>query len=215
VDPRGRIVLFLRNRGFITDGEASSIVHPSLLGDAALRRRDEGIPLPPAENLLRPIGIAHAAAFGGILLALLLAVLAPFGAELPDLRPELVPRAMAEGGGKAKGSPLDLGLAPAVDDAPAREPGGPRLGQLRKGSRALRGDEGYVKVVVDPWARVFVDGEFYDYTPFDVPIALPPGEHTIGLRNPYFMPVDRVIVIEPKKTRRLEQRLAPREALDD
>jgi len=42
---------------------------------------------------------------------------------------------------------------------------------------------GYLKVNVQPWAEVWVDGELHDTTPFAAPIALSPGKHQIELKN--------------------------------
>ena len=69
---------------------------------------------------------------------------------------------------------------------------------------------GFLKVVVSPWARVLVDGRHYDDTPFAAPIALPAGEHRIGLRNTYYQSVDRIVIIEPGKTMTLKLALVPR-----
>jgi serine/threonine-protein kinase len=210
LDPRGRLVLFLRNRGFITEAQAGSFVDAELLRDASLRRRDEGIPLPPAERLLRPVGIAHAIALGVILLALLLAAFSPFGKELPESRPVMIPEANAarlpaeEPARRTQPDPQDL--APVEEAAKTATP---KLGRLSKPAARLAGNEGFVRIVVSPWARVFIDGEFYDYTPFAAPIALAPGEHTIGFRNPYYEAVDRVIIVESGKTQLLKQALVP------
>lgn len=106
--------------------------------------------------------------------------------------------------------------APQQEDSPPLEGSEPRLGKLAKpsalsvGKVGKAGNEGTVRIVVSPWARVFVDGEFYDYTPFAAPIPLSPGEHTIGFRNPYYEAVDRVIVVESGKTQLLKQALLPK-----
>ncbi len=208
VDPRGRLVLFLRNRSFITDAQASNFVDAELLRDASLRRRDEGIPLPPAERLLRPVGVAHAVALGVILVAMLLAAFAPFGRELPDDAPVMVPLVSAGSDDPPIHHVADP-LLPPPGEADDPQADGPKRGRPAQEPRALTGNEGFVRIVVSPWARVFIDGKFYDYTPFATPIALPPGEHTIGFRNPYFQAVDRVIVVESGKTQLLKQALVP------
>jgi serine/threonine-protein kinase len=43
---------------------------------------------------------------------------------------------------------------------------------------------GYVRVVVQPWASVVVDGEAFDTTPFARPIPLSPGTHYVRLEHP-------------------------------
>ncbi len=69
---------------------------------------------------------------------------------------------------------------------------------------------GRIRVVVDPWARVYVDGQLHDTTPFAKPIPLLPGEHTIGFRNPYYHSVDRIVDIHSGEQRDLKIRLKPR-----
>ncbi|MDF1565104.1 MAG: serine/threonine-protein kinase [Deltaproteobacteria bacterium] len=43
----------------------------------------------------------------------------------------------------------------------------------------------YLKVVADPWAHVYVDGAFFDTTPFAREIALPSGPHEVTLKNDF------------------------------
>jgi serine/threonine-protein kinase len=218
-DPRGRVVLFLRNRSLITEGEASSFVSPDLLADASLRRRDQGIPLPPARALMKPAAIASAAAFGALLVAALLGAFLPYGHRLPDDRPKVV----------LSGGPA-LSLLPAVQkDIPekvepqpqpeeeALPPGdAPRLGALQGGvQKTLVGNEGFVRVIVEPWARVFVDGELFDVTPFAQSIPLPPGQHRLAFRNPYFKPLDKYVDVAAGKTEVLKVTLAPKDEGDE
>jgi eukaryotic-like serine/threonine-protein kinase len=213
IDPRGRMVLYLRNRGLISDAEATNFVEPELLLDGQLRRRDEGVPLPPAMELMRPVGAAYGVALILTVVATLITLFFPIGEGLPSERPVLVPRAeAAQVDQKAIEAEVLRRVKAELEKRPS-EPGGPRLPEAP--AQALRGDEGFVKVVVKPWARVFVDGTFYDFTPFDRPLALAPGRHRIGLRNPYSEPVDKVIDVETKKTQILKVVLEPRGGEDD
>jgi len=41
-----------------------------------------------------------------------------------------------------------------------------------------------VRVVVDPWARVYVNDRFFDVTPFAEPVILPPGTHQFRFEHP-------------------------------
>jgi hypothetical protein len=41
-----------------------------------------------------------------------------------------------------------------------------------------------VRVVVEPWARVFVDEQFFDVTPFADPIVVTPGTHQFLFEHP-------------------------------
>ncbi len=68
---------------------------------------------------------------------------------------------------------------------------------------------GYLKVVVDPWADVLVDGRRVLTTPSARAVPLTPGVHYVRLRNPYFRDVDRTITVRRGETIRLHERLEP------
>lgn len=238
IDPRGRMVLFLRNRGLVSDAEAASFVRADLLADAELRRRDQGVELPPAEALIRPVTLAHAVALAAIALAGLVAAFLPLGRALPSARPRLVLAAApgAEAGPAARarspGTTAEDVVSPGTPGVPAsagstgrsanlanpadaanrdRAGSGPSAGGgLRAATKPLTGKEGFVKIVVDPWARVFVDGDFYDLTPFADPIALPPGQHRLAFRNPYFKPEDQTIEVVSGATSLVKISLLPK-----
>ena len=61
-------------------------------------------------------------------------------------------------------------------------------------------EEGFLRVLAHPWARVEVDGRIERLTPFDLPIALKPGKHTVRLTNTYCDPQEEEVHIAPKKT---------------
>lgn len=92
IDSRQRLVIFLRNRGVLTDGEASSLVDKKLLQDAVYRRRDLGVASPPAQGLLRPIVYAGAAALLLIALGGIVGATASFGQRLPPEPPRVTVR---------------------------------------------------------------------------------------------------------------------------
>jgi eukaryotic-like serine/threonine-protein kinase len=73
------------------------------------------------------------------------------------------------------------------------------------------GPPGFVRVVVDPWAEVHVDGKMVDVTPIARPLALPAGKHTIELRNPYFETEAREIDVAARATQTLKVALAARQ----
>jgi serine/threonine-protein kinase len=68
---------------------------------------------------------------------------------------------LARRSGKADAEPGNLGRLELVPKAP-----------------------GYLRVVVQPWANVIVDGEAFDTTPFARPIPLTPGTHYVRLEHP-------------------------------
>ncbi len=52
---------------------------------------------------------------------------------------------------------------------------------------------GYLRVVAEPWADVFVDGQKLATTPTAERIALSPGKHFVRFSNPYFKQVDHEV----------------------
>jgi hypothetical protein len=68
---------------------------------------------------------------------------------------------------------------------------------------------GYIEVVADPWADVYVDGELVATTPTSARIALPPGKHYVKYKNPYFQEQTAEIVVQKDQTQRLSAQLSP------
>ncbi len=66
---------------------------------------------------------------------------------------------------------------------------------------------GYLQVVVEPWADVYVDGELVATTPTSSRIPLPPGKHYVKYKNPFFQDQAAEIFVHPGKTVRLSARL--------
>jgi serine/threonine-protein kinase len=87
VDPRGRLVLDLEARGFVTPEEARRLVPPEQ------RAPGRGQPprAPDPARVLRPIAVAHAVGLAVIVAAAVLTGSAPVGAPLPEARPRLGP----------------------------------------------------------------------------------------------------------------------------
>jgi len=59
---------------------------------------------------------------------------------------------------------------------------------------------GYLRIGVDPWADLYIDGAKVGTTPVSEPIALTTGAHQLSLRNPAFLPHVETLHIEPRKT---------------
>ena len=74
----------------------------------------------------------------------------------------------------------------ALDDA----------GVVAVGSR----DRGLVRVVAQPWAEVFLDGELVDVTPMGRPLLVIPGKHFITFRHPKAPDEQRAIKIAAGQT---------------
>jgi serine/threonine-protein kinase len=62
---------------------------------------------------------------------------------------------------------------------------------------------GYIEVVVDPWADVYVDGELVVTTPSAQRIALRPGKHYVKYKNPYYLDKTQEITVRPGEVQRL------------
>jgi serine/threonine-protein kinase len=67
---------------------------------------------------------------------------------------------------------------------------------------------GFLRVVVDPWAEVYVDGKLVDTTPFARALSIPEGDHKIELRNPYYNKELRKVTIKRGATATLKVALA-------
>ena len=57
---------------------------------------------------------------------------------------------------------------------------------------------GQLQVLVDPWAEVYVDGQWVETTPFARPLRVRPGRRFVELRNPHYPPVRQVVDILPE-----------------
>jgi len=68
---------------------------------------------------------------------------------------------------------------------------------------------GYITVVADPWADVYVDGELVATTPTAERIALAAGKHYVKYKNPYFETHTMEIIVAPGETQRIEATLKP------
>ena len=79
--------------------------------------------------------------------------------------------------------------------------GAPLPGVIREGEAAPRA--GQLQVLVDPWAEVYVDGQWVETTPFARPLRVRPGRRFIELRNPHYPPVRQVVDIIPERLQSL------------
>ncbi len=59
--------------------------------------------------------------------------------------------------------------------------------------------DGFLKLTVEPWADVYIDGKLYETTPIAKPISLAPGNHVLKLINPSFKPYQETIQITTNK----------------
>jgi hypothetical protein len=71
---------------------------------------------------------------------------------------------------------------------------------------------GAIRVVVDPWAEVYVDGELAVTTPTARAITLSPGLHYLRFTNPYYTEVEREVRVQTGQTEWLDIVMTPRHA---
>ncbi len=67
---------------------------------------------------------------------------------------------------------------------------------------------GFVTLTVNPWAEVYIDGQFIDATPLNNPVPLTTGGHHIILKNPDFPLWQKYIELVAGDTVTLKVRLA-------
>ena len=93
------------------------------------------------------------------------------------------------------------------------EPGGGALedgGVVAVGSK----DRGMVRVVAQPWAEVFLDGELVDVTPMGRPMLVLPGKHFVTFRHPKAPDEQRAIKIAAGQTVTLDVTMRVERAVD-
>jgi serine/threonine protein kinase len=88
--------------------------------------------------------------------------------------------------------------------APLPQPARPPTRSSASQSAAPALEPGYLKLVVRPWAEVKVDGRVHDVTPFEAPIPLSPGDHTIDLVHDTLPPRRLTVTARSGETRRLD-----------
>ena len=74
---------------------------------------------------------------------------------------------------------------------------------------------GYLRLVVDPWAKVTIDGEIYDTTPIARSIPLAAGTHYVHLEHPQALAERRTVNIANGETVLLDVKMKIAEASDD
>lgn len=70
---------------------------------------------------------------------------------------------------------------------------------------------GTLKLVVDPWAEVYVNGKYVATTPMARGVSLPPGKYFLQLKNPYYSDGEYEAIIHQNETKVLEVKLKRRD----
>jgi serine/threonine-protein kinase len=102
-----------------------------------------------------------------------------------------------------------LGGGSAIQAAAGRLTGDPTEFAGETGTPVVPDRAGYLRVVVDPWADIYVDGQKVGTTPLAQRIALGPGRHFLKLDNPYYVDAHRDIRIRTDETLTIEVELEP------
>lgn len=53
-----------------------------------------------------------------------------------------------------------------------------------------------LRIVARPWARVFIDGDYQDTTPFASLLTVSPGQHSVRLEHPNAPPEERLVEVQ-------------------
>jgi serine/threonine-protein kinase len=77
-------------------------------------------------------------------------------------------------------------------------------------SAGLLSRAGYVRVIAEPWADVFVDGELALTTPAAMRIPLSPGKHYVKFVNPFYADQTAEVVVRSGETQLVHAVLAPK-----
>ena len=153
INYHARLVLYLREKGIISQEEADAQLHPAIAG--GYRQPASGYGL--GGTLLSPNLQRLAVTQIGILAAMTLGVAFVHASQL--------------------GTPPQV-AAPAP---PAPPPG-------------------YLRVLADPWAEVWVDDQLVETTPFARSLPVPEGTHRVTLKNPYYKSVDKDVEVHRGET---------------
>ncbi|MGO9481129.1 MAG: protein kinase domain-containing protein [Candidatus Kryptoniota bacterium] len=63
---------------------------------------------------------------------------------------------------------------------------------------AAGNDSGYISIDCKPWADVYIDSEYIGKTPISGSFKVAVGKHTVMCNNPYFVPIVRDVIVQPK-----------------
>ena len=77
---------------------------------------------------------------------------------------------------------------------------------------SLTRNAGYVRILVEPWAEVIVDGKATTITPTSTENPLEPGPHYLHFKNPYYQEVTRTVHIRQGVTEVIKETLVPKHA---
>lgn len=68
----------------------------------------------------------------------------------------------------------------------------------------------FLKINVDPWAKIYIDNQYVETTPVAKPLKIPSGTHMVKLENPNFTVWQKKIKFMPGETMNLDVKLEPK-----
>jgi len=149
INYHARLVLYLREKGIISQEEADAQLHPAIAGGYRQPALDGKLLSPN----LRRLAVTQV----GILAAMTLGVAFVHASQL--------------------GTPPPIAVALPPTPPP-----------------------GFLRVLAEPWAEVWVDDKLVDTTPFARAVSVPEGPHHVTLKNPYYKPIEKDVEIRRGET---------------
>ena len=149
INYHARLVLYLREKGIISQEEADAQLHPAIAGGYRQPALDGKLLSPNLRRL--------AATQLGILAAMSLGVAFVHASQLGTPPPMVAP------------------LPPAPPP-------------------------GFLRVLAEPWAEVWVDDKLVDTTPFARSLSVPEGAHHVTLKNPFYKAIEKDVEIRRGET---------------
>lgn len=83
------------------------------------------------------------------------------------------------------------------------------LSKVRSKEARQAAKESYFRINVDPWARIYIDGKYYETTPIARPLRVQAGTRTVRLENPNFQIWQKRINFKPGQTVSMDVSLQP------
>ncbi|MDZ7261458.1 MAG: protein kinase [candidate division KSB1 bacterium] len=83
-----------------------------------------------------------------------------------------------------------------------KEPG--EISQVRSGATD---QSSFLQILTQPWAKVYIDNQYYDTTPLDSLLRVAPGRHEIKLINPGFPMYSETMILESGQTKSIRVNL--------
>jgi serine/threonine protein kinase len=81
----------------------------------------------------------------------------------------------------------------------------------KQGPSTLQKKYSYLKINIDPWARIYIGKKYLETTPIAKPLKVPSGTHTLRLVNPNFKVWQKKVTFKPDETVSFDVKLESKE----